>query len=86
MVTHLSIAGGDAVPIMPSFRRSAVVATGLLAAAAAAGVAVCSARTGSAVLARAVRLRRGVRVLRNHAAAAVMVLLRVHRGDGGAAV
>lgn len=38
------------------------------------------------MLPRAVRLRRGVRVLRHRAAAAVVALLRRRRGDGGAAV
>lgn len=83
MVTHLSIAGGDAVTVEPSFRRSPVVPAGVFTAAAAARVAVRSARTGSAVLARAVGLWRGVRVLRNGTAAAVMVLLGTPRGDGG---
>jgi len=75
MVTHLPVAGGDAVPVPPAFRCDGVVARTLLAAAAAAatsggggggccgGVAVRASRTGSAVLSGAVRLRRGVRVL-----------------------
>lgn len=69
MVTHLPIAGGDAVSVKSAFRCDGVVARRLLAAAAAAGgVTVRPSGTGSAVLARAVlaravRLRRGVRVL-----------------------
>lgn len=89
MVTHLPVAGGDAVSVKPRFRRSyvVVVTTGLVAAAAAAAarVAMCAAWTGSAVLARAVRLRRGVWVFRQ-SAAGVMMLLRIHRGDRGAPI
>lgn len=103
MVTHLPIASCDTVSVESSFDRSiVVVATGLLAAAAATaaadsvggvagvgsgcGVAVRAARTGSAVLPGAAGLRRRVRVLGNHATAVVMVLLRRHGGDRGAAV
>lgn len=63
MVTHLPVASGDAVSVKSAFRHDGVVTTRLLAAAAAAGVAVRTSRTGSAVLSGAVRLRRGVRVL-----------------------
>lgn len=83
MVTHLPVAGGDAVSVNPSFRRGYAVATTRLLAAAR--VAVRTAWTGSAVLARAVRLRRRVRVL-GKSTAVVMVLLRIHRGDGGASI
>lgn len=84
MVTHLPIASGDGVSVKSAFRR--VVATRLLAAAAAAGVTVRASRAGGAVLTRAVGRRRGVRVLRHRAAALVVVLLGGGRGDGGAAV
>lgn len=49
-------------------------------------MAVSASGTGSAVLPGATRLRRGVRVLRNGAAAVVAMLLGGRGGHGGAAI
>lgn len=88
MVTHLPVAGGDGTSVKPPFRRDGIAPARMVAAAAAAAstaaaaaMAVRSPGTGSAVLPRAVRLRRRVRVL-----AAVVTLPHRRRGDGRAAV